>query len=93
MTHEDKQFAVEIAQRFIEMQEEIRSLRAVLGVFWRQQTPFEAFVQKGIRQLQARERGAEGFQYLEPAFHAASDGGALMRILHQQTIGRVNIPD
>ena len=92
MTNEDKQFAIEVTQRFIEMQEEIRSLRAVLAGFWSQQTPFEAYVQKGIQQLQSRERGAEGFQYLESTFRAATGDDALIRILHEQTIGRVQIP-
>jgi hypothetical protein len=93
MTHENEQKALEIAQRFIEMQEEIRSLRAVLGGFWNQQTPFEAYVQKGIQRLQSHERGAEGFQYLEPIFHEATDDASLVRILHQHTIGRVQIPE
>ncbi len=92
MTHEDKQKALEVAQRFIDMEYEIRYLRAVLNAYWRRDDPFEAFVQKGIQQLQSREKEDRGPQYLESTFHATSDDAALLHNLHQQTIGRVQIP-
>jgi hypothetical protein len=93
MEHQEKQLALEIAQRFIEMQEEIRSLRVVLRRYWTHETDSEAFVRKGIQQLQSHERGVQGFQYLELIFHAATDGDALMRILHDQTLGRATVPE
>jgi hypothetical protein len=87
-----KEMVFEVAQRFIEMDNEIRSLRVVLRRYWTHETPAEAFVQKGVQQLQDRERAERGSRYPESAFDAATDEGALIRILHEQTLERAKIP-
>jgi transcriptional regulator of heat shock response len=89
---DDRELALQIAQGFTEMENEIRALRAVLHRYWTHETPAETFVQKGIQQLQARQREEQAPQRLESAFRAPTDDGSLMRTLHQETRRKVTVP-
>lgn len=87
----DKELAFEIAQEFIRMKNEISSLRTILNRYWNHETPFEAFVQKGIQQIQAHETTARKLPELQSAFDATSGDDSLIRILHQEMLRRVSV--
>jgi hypothetical protein len=88
---EDRERALEIANRFIELEDENRVLREILRRYWTHETPAEDFVQKGIQQIQAREKEALGSQRLESLFHSAIDDGVLMRTLHDKLLRKAKI--
>lgn len=87
----DKQPAIDVTKRFIEMEHENRALKTVLLKYWKHETDPEDFVRKGVQQLQAREKEDRGERYLESAFAVATDDAALIRILKEQTLGRVKV--
>jgi hypothetical protein len=73
------------------MGNEIRSLRTILNRYWPHETPVEAFVQKGIQQIQAHETTVQKLRELKSAFDAASDDGSLIRTLHQEMLRRMSV--
>lgn len=87
----EKDMAVEIGKRFVEMEHENRALRVVLSRFWNRADRWEDYLQTGSQQLQVRETADRGEQYLESAFDGANDDAALLRILYGQTLGRVKV--
>lgn len=88
---EEKEMALAISERFIQMDDEIRALRAVLSHYWNHETPFEAFVQKGIQQLQVRRKEAQGSFYPDPEFPEDNDGSSLLKILHQHILRKTQV--
>lgn len=88
---EDKKLALEIAKRFIGLENEVRALRTVLRRSWTQETPFEDFVQKGISQLQVHETTHQKYDRLESAFLAHSEDGTLMQTLRDELLHVVKI--
>jgi hypothetical protein len=92
MSMAENQKALEIANRFIEMEYEIQACRVVLSRFWRESEPWEGFVQKGMGQLRDRETKERGMHYLELFFREAKDDGDLLQMLHQETLGRPDVP-
>jgi transcriptional regulator of heat shock response len=83
--------ALEIAQRVREMENEIRSLRTVLRKYWTHAEAPEPFVEKGIAQLQERQKMEEEDGRLQQVFHAASDDAALWQSLRVEVLGRMGV--
>ena len=84
--------AMEIAQRFVEMENKIRALEAVIKRYWPHPgSPWETFVQKGYEQLRDHETTAQRLAELQSAFDACNDDDSLFRTLRQETLWRVKI--
>ncbi len=75
------------------MGNEITSIREVLGRYWThgELAPWESFVQKGLKQLQAHETYHQRYTELQRAFDAGNDDGSLIRTLHQEALQRMMV--
>lgn len=89
MTTKDE--ALEIAERFLQMENEIRALRIVLNRSWTHETTAEDFVQKGLNQLLSHETYHQRYSELESAIRAASDDDSLIHTLHQEMLRRTKV--
>jgi len=88
----EKDMALEIAQRFIEMEAEIEARGAVLDSFWsRPDSRWQQHTYNRANEILIGQATHERRAELQSAFDAANDGDSLIHILHQEILRRATV--
>ena len=88
----EKDMALEIAQRFIEMEAEIEARGAVLDRAWsRPDSRWQQHTYNRANEILIGQATHERRAELQSAFDAANDGDSLIHILHQEILRRATV--
>jgi hypothetical protein len=92
MTHEEREMALEIAQRFIEVAAEIEARGDVLDSMWhRSDSQWQQHTYHRWNEILNSQENQQRRTELEVAFASASDGDHLIRALHSEILRRASV--